>query len=130
MIISLVNCLALCPDRSSPCLKRTEWASELAGAPGRAAMPAEKTSIFSVSFNRCRILEANPSAIGLRQVLPVQTNNRRTIPSPSLEKHSNPDTHQHQPTGHFSPSTYLVVQPSSQQKPYGRHQGSGYSQNH
>ena len=82
MMISLAStisgdsCRARCSPRSMPRSIATNSAPSDAGASGQALVPALDTSMSRIA--RCAITQrAMPSASGLRQVLPVQTNRRR-----------------------------------------------------
>src|SRR5688572_22005476 len=70
-----------CLPMSIPSSRRARTANSLGGKPSTAPTPAETTRKSLRPFVACR---NKPSAMGLRQMLPVQTN--RTVFIPTLKK--------------------------------------------
>jgi hypothetical protein len=70
----LFTTLALCPEISIPASLATCTAKGSGALPGLAKMPADETDISGPPSSLSLSL-MSPSAIGLRQIFPVQTNN-------------------------------------------------------
>ena len=66
---------AVCSEISTPISRQASTAFSETGVPSTAESPALWQSTRSSMSLSCIILRNIPSAMGLRQVLPVQTNN-------------------------------------------------------